>query len=120
MTDKRESFTKGTLDEMFLKETYPGEHFWLGMLAVLLLADGYFSLNVLKEKLLPLEKVHVGKFHFVFVHLEPSGVHRDDFVEPVHVELPDKAGHVVVLVVEREELPGKPCLISNSEADPIL
>jgi hypothetical protein len=37
-----------------------------------------------------------------------------------HVELPDKAGHVIVFVVEGQELPAKLRLVVDDEAVAIL
>lgn len=81
---------------------YPGKDFWFGVFGLFLFGDGDFPLDVFQQELLTLQKVHVGKLHFVFVQLQTARFNRDHLVESIHVELPDKTGHVVVLVILRQ------------------
>ena len=44
----------------------------------------------------------------------------DDFMEAVHVELPDEGGHVGVFVVVGQQTGGELGLVSDTEGGPVL
>ena len=56
----------------------------------------------------------------VVSYLEVSRVKGDDFMESVHVELPDERGHVGMFVVVGQETAGKLGLVSDPERSPVL
>ena len=53
-------------------------------------------------------------------YLEVTRVEGDDFMEAVHVELPDEGGHVGVFVVVGQQTGGELGLVSDTKRGPVL
>lgn len=78
------------------------------------------ALDVLKQVRMALLEVRMGEFHLVLVELQAAIINARNLVKAVHVQLPDEARHVVVLVIQRQQLLSELCLILDDETSSIL
>ena len=83
-------------------------------------AERYFALDLLQQVVLAALEVGVGELDLVPLPAQAARLYIHDLVEVVHVELPDKRGHVGVLVVVRQHGLSEFTLVLDYKRIPVL